>query len=66
MRVLHVTTSVVGDDDVVDEYKGEAVGFMTEASGALVVYRRPNELWAAYAPGSWEVVRDVSDHQVPA
>lgn len=73
MKKLHVVTDVtekttIGDDgeptteldEHVDEFAGEHVSFATEPSGVLVVFDRPNSLWAAYAPGSWRVVRDVS------
>ncbi len=45
----------LGEGDV-DTYDGQAVTFMTEPSGALVIFERPNVPWAAYAPPSWKQV----------
>ena len=52
MRQILVTR----DDGDVDTYDGPAVSFMTEPSGALVIFERPNVLWAAYSATSWEQV----------
>jgi hypothetical protein len=61
MTTIHVATTVNCDGSVgsIDEFKGNHVSFMTEPSGVLVVFRRPADVWQAYAPGHWKVVRDV-------
>ncbi|ANA85219.1 hypothetical protein SEA_ENALISNAILO_11 [Gordonia phage EnalisNailo] len=65
MTTIHVVTrSEVNDDGQIDEradkYEGETATFDFEPSGVLVIYRKPSDLWAAYAPGQWERVQDVS------
>lgn len=47
--------------EVADTYDGPQTSFMTEPSGALVVFLSPGRAWAAYAPGHWQKVREVSD-----
>ena len=65
MTVLHVVTSVEAGEENYDVFEGPSVSFLTEPSGALVIFQRPNHMWAAYAPGKWEVVRDGGTSQVP-
>lgn len=66
MSTIHVVThvdTVVNDDGEMeinekwDEFTGEHAQWMTEPSGVVNVFKRPNHLWASYAPGSWKVVR---------
>lgn len=66
MTTLHVVTGVddKGEENY-DEFTGPQVTFLTEPSGALVIFQKPNHTWAAYAPGQWRVVRDGSASQVP-
>ena len=45
-------------DEAVEEWEAEQVSFLTEPSGALVIFRRPNDQWAAYAPGCWLKIRE--------
>lgn len=53
---------VTRDDGDVDTYDGPSVTFMTEPSGALVIFERANVLWAAYSPTAWKQVnRDRPD-----
>ncbi|MFT4125082.1 MAG: hypothetical protein QM662_02475 [Gordonia sp. (in: high G+C Gram-positive bacteria)] len=61
---LHVVVGVRtnpagGVDEDVEEWAAPEVSFLTEPSGALVIFRRPNDQWAAYAPGCWMKVREV-------
>lgn len=56
---LHVVTDVDGVDEKVEEWESPTATWITEPSGALVVFRRPNDQWAAYAPGQWLKVREV-------
>lgn len=58
---LHVVTDVDGVDEKVEEWESPTATWITEPSGALVVFRRPNDQWAAYAPGQWLKVREVAD-----
>lgn len=46
-------------EEVSDTFDGPQVSFMTEPSGALVVFRAPQRVWAAYAPGHWHKIREV-------
>lgn len=59
-----ITDGLVGSADepmeFADEFPGEHVTFDFEPFGGLVVYRKPGQVWAAYAPGEWKKVRDVS------
>lgn len=56
---IHVVTEVDGSDEQVDEWEADQATWITEPSGALVVFKRPNDQWAAYAPGQWLKVREV-------
>lgn len=58
---LHVITDIKGDDEVIDEFDGTSVSFMTEPSGVLMVFEKSSLPWAAYAPGSWRGVRRVRE-----
>lgn len=63
-RVIEIVTGTElnesGDtDEVSDTFDGPQVSFITEPSGALVVFEAPNRPWAAYAPGEWKKVRNV-------
>ncbi|QLF84151.1 hypothetical protein SEA_PYTHEAS_11 [Gordonia phage Pytheas] len=65
MTTIHVITrSEVREDGQIDEsadkYESDAATFDFEPSGVLIVYRKPSDLWAAYAPGQWKRVQDVS------
>lgn len=37
----------------VDSFDGPTVSYLTEPSGALVVFEGPQKEWAAYAAGVW-------------
>jgi hypothetical protein len=61
MKVLYVVTGVVDgvpDGDRWEEGPGARLSFVTEPSGVLCIFRRPNDLWAAYAPGAWRRVEE--------
>lgn len=45
-------------DEAVEEWEAEQASFLTEPSGALVIFRKPNDSWAAYAPGAWLKIRE--------
>ena len=45
-------------EDIYDTFVGPQVSFMTEPSGALVIFQTPGQAWAAYAPGHWIKIRD--------
>lgn len=64
MRTVHVVTTVNCDGSAgsIDEFKSDHVSFVTEPSGVLVIFRRPDDIWQAYAPGHWKVVRDVIEN----
>ncbi|MGC5249465.1 hypothetical protein ACPXB3_21375 [Gordonia sp. DT219] len=61
---LHVVTGTqpnpeTGElDELVDEWESDQVTFLTEPSGSLVIFRSPNDQWAAYAPGHWMKIRE--------
>jgi len=61
---LHVVTEIRRNpetdalDESVEEWESDQVSFLTEPSGALVIFRSRSEVWAAYAPGSWLKVRE--------
>ncbi|MCH5645161.1 hypothetical protein [Gordonia sp. ABSL49_1] len=59
--MIEIVTGVNDDGAVLDTFDGPQVSFMTEPSGALVVFRSPGRVWSAYAPGHWRKVREVSD-----
>lgn len=59
MSTIHVVVGFDDDgDEDVHEYQSPQASFVTETSGCLVVFFRPNDQWAAYAPGEWKRVRD--------
>ena len=53
---MRITVALADSSDGDDTYEGPACSFMTEPSGALVIFERPNLLWAAYAPSVWKQV----------
>lgn len=59
---LHV---VVGqndkDEDVIEEFVGPQLEFLTEPSGVLLVLESPDRVRKAYAPGAWETVTRHAD-----
>ncbi|WP_188491999.1 hypothetical protein [Williamsia phyllosphaerae] len=51
---------MIAGDEQWHEFKSEHATWMTEPSGVLNIFRKPNDQWASYAPGEWKAVRDAS------
>lgn len=59
--LTHIDSS---GDECVDQWDAPRITFMTEPSGVLVVFKSPNVVWAAYAPGRWMKVREVDGRPI--
>lgn len=54
-RMKRVTVAYLHPQDgpTSDTFDGDTVSFVTEPSGALVIFQRPGEVWAAFGAGAW-------------